>query len=183
MKALPRIALNLIPALIVLGVCLSQISWNWLGLLVFPATYLFGILTEWFVHKYLLHRKFFATMNLYRWHMIHHGLYRTKFWMSNLNEIENVIIPLSGVAYLFLLIIPIMMLLASLIGLSWWLGIAFVVFYLFYEVSHVTHHWKSEKLWLVSFRSHHQSHHQKWSNFNFGVTSTYPDRWLGTYRD
>lgn len=181
MKPVIRLSLNLIPAIILLTLCFTQIhTVTWWNLLIIPIVYLLGTFLEWFVHKYILHRKFILTQGLYYWHMVHHRNFAKEMGIKSWQQIENVLIPLSGVAYLFLLIIPVLMLAAGLVGAAWFTGICLVGFYLFYETSHLIQHLPSQRTIHQAYRNHHQLHHQKYPKGNFGVTSELSDLMLGT---
>ncbi len=125
-------------------------------------------LAEYIIHRYVLHHvPYFRSM-----HDVHHteqqALVGTPFWMSAIFFVVGSFLP----AYL---------LLGSFLATALTAGL--MIGYFWYAfVHHVIHHWHlRHDSYLYTLKRRHAMHHYTDEGGNFGVTSSFWDRVLGTY--
>lgn len=164
-----------------------------LSLLTIPITIflLFGF--EWAVHKYVLHKKQFGLKELYEKHeLMHHIIYtNTDMSMKDKKELYLILMPSYAIVLIFILLLPLIFLLTSLLSANvalLTLATA-LAFFLTYEWLHFCYHlpadtWLARRKTIQSLRRLHTVHHnpihmKKW---NFNVTFPIFDRILRTYR-
>jgi cyclopropane-fatty-acyl-phospholipid synthase len=130
----------------------------------------FGVLV-WTLFEYLMHRFVLHGIEPFaRWHAEHHqrptALIATPTWIS-----ATLI-----AAFLFL---PLVLLVSPSAALSFTFG--FISGYLTYTTAHhATHHWKATSAWTSKRKRFHARHHLLVNRGDFGVTSQFWDRVLGT---
>jgi hypothetical protein len=159
----------------------------------FASSFLFTVLKEYFLHRYLLHRKLpILSIAFYEHAGQHHG-YFTKDAMEarNHKDIFRVLMQPQDILFLVIILnVPIAWLLAQVfhqdIGvLHYFAGVAF---FACYEFLHAVYHSPPEHVWhrLPWFQDriqHHKLHHDKklMGRYNFGVVSPLMDKLFNSY--
>ncbi|RME55394.1 MAG: fatty acid hydroxylase [Deltaproteobacteria bacterium] len=152
--------------------------WEWTGV---PLFYLFFNMSEWNIHKYMLHRRSRIAPVLYDRHTpVHHRIYLTDdMEIRTTREFALVLIPAYGIVLVFAATIPLTLLLwflglGNLAGLFVIVAMAYV---LSYEWLHLAFHlprgsWVGRRRLIRKLARFHAIHHdprlmQRW---NFNVT-------------
>jgi hypothetical protein len=146
---------------------------------VIPLTVLFFFGFEWFVHKFVLHKKTRLFKFIYDQHIKHHCIYNfDNMALKSFRELYLILMPTYSIVLAFLGMIPICLLFSlisadvSLLILS-----TSMCFFLFYEWSHFTYHLPEDsfvfKSRLIKFlQRNHKIHHdpKNMNKYNFNVT-------------
>ncbi|MEM9191904.1 MAG: sterol desaturase family protein [Myxococcota bacterium] len=138
-------------------------------LLVVPAMFIVGNATEWWAHKWLLHKRIKPFHILYDQHTPnHHVLYRyDTMGVESYRELHLVLIPPFGVGLITLFVAPIAFVFGFGFGANagWLVLISASLYVVTYELLHLAYHLPKDhpigRNRVVSFlREHHRRHHE-----------------------
>jgi hypothetical protein len=168
---------------------------SWREWAAVPASLVFLNLDEWWIHRNILHRRFWPLEALFWRHTPeHHQIFvRDDMAMRSTKEFRLVLIPSYGIVAIFLTTLPVTMALWSFVSPNvarFWVACS-MGYVVSYEWLHLAYHLPVEnpiaKARLIGWlRQQHAVHHtpelmQRW---NFNVTIPFGDWLLGTtYRD
>lgn len=182
---------NLLGGLVV-AACLRALTGPSLAQwLVVPAMLVVAIATEWRFHRDILHRRTPPFGILYDYHTVsHHSIYqRGDMAIHELRELRGILFPVWATAVLFLLIAPIALAAAWLLGPDAGLLLLATAhaYLLVYEWLHLAYHLPQRfRGWwpLRPLAEWHATHHDPrvMQKANFGVTSPLWDYVRGTAR-
>lgn len=177
---------------VVLGLALFNIErLALLELLVIPMVLVLANLFEWYVHKNLMHRRFWLMRVLYDRHTPqHHRIFHYHdMAIRSARELRLVLIPAMGVLGIVLLMVPAALLAGFLLTPNvGWLVLSTTAFCVVgYELTHLCYHLPEGsfiyRLGLMRvLREHHARHHDPrlMQKFNFNVTVPLGDLIFGT---
>lgn len=178
--------------LLVLVVSILRLSdVRWTDLLVVPAVVLFANFYEWYVHKTVLHRRFWPFGVVYEKHTpMHHMVYvEEDMAIRDVRELRLVLIPAAGVLGIVLAAAPIAIGLAALwsAAAGWLFLLTTSLFMVSYEVLHLCYHAPADSFIgrrriIAVLRAHHARHHDPrlMQRYNFNVTIPLFDWLMGT---
>lgn len=187
----------LIPSIIGISLILASLisiqdlSWSQIVTIPIVIFLLFGF--EWLVHKYILHRRLFGLGELYEKHeLMHHVIYTHQdMSMKDKKELYLILMPPYAIVLIFVLLLPIIFILTSLLSFNVALLtlVTSLAFFLTYEWLHFCyhlpgHHWLARRRVIQYLRRLHTSHHNPlhMKQWNFNVTFPIFDRIMKTHR-
>jgi sterol desaturase/sphingolipid hydroxylase (fatty acid hydroxylase superfamily) len=142
------------------------------AILIYPAV-------EYCLHRYVLHARWLyknpATADL--WKRIHYDHHQDP------NRLDVLFgSPFNTLPTIFVIGAPIGFLIGGFSAALAALATAFVIISI-YEFCHCVQHlnYTPKSAWLRRIKKHHMAHHFHNETGNFGITSTFIDRWVGTY--
>jgi hypothetical protein len=160
-------------------------------LLVIPAVVLIANGYEWWVHKRVLHKRFWPFEVIYDKHTpMHHMIFvEEDMAIRDVRELRLVLIPAAGVLGIVLAAAPIAIAMAHFwsSAAGWLFLLTSSLFMVSYEVLHLCYHapatsWIGRRKLIRVLRAHHARHHdpRMMQRYNFNVTVPLFDWLMGT---
>lgn len=175
----------------VFAIAQHETSVTWADLLVVPAVVVFANFYEWWVHKYVLHRRSWPFEVVYDQHTpMHHMVYvEEDMALRSAKEFRLVLIPAAGVLGIVLGVAPLALGLSYLWSpaAGWLFLLTASLFMVSYEILHLCYHapetsWIGQRRSIRRLRAHHARHHDPrlMQRYNFNVTVPLFDWLMGT---